>query len=112
MNKQSDPSGELFQNYSRHYATGAERGGRRVDRLPDDWGRLKRDRLPRWIDEIPKDARILDAGCAQGHYLEALRRVGFTNLTGVDLSEQLLADARQRLPQAQLSNLSPGKAGG
>ncbi|GAB6068649.1 hypothetical protein JCM13664_19690 [Methylothermus subterraneus] len=101
MNSRRDPSHELFQNYARHYAAmGEGRGGRQ--RLPDDLERLKRDRLPRWIDEIPKEARILDAGCAQGHHLEALRRVGFTNLTGVELSEQLLSVARQRLPQAQL----------
>ncbi len=102
MEARQDPSHELFQNYARHYSTGEERDGRRVERLPDDVERLKRDRLPRWIEEIPKDVRILDAGCAQGHHLEALRRVGFTHLTGIDLSEELLADARQLLPQAQL----------
>jgi len=96
MNPTLDPSHELFQNYSRHYAT-RERRGR--ERLPAELERIKRDRLPRWIDEIPKDARILDAGCAQGHLLEALGRVGFSNLTGVDISAQLLAEARRRLPQ-------------
>ena len=100
MEARQDPSHDLFQNYARHYASMQERGRREL--LPYDLIRLKRDRLPRWIDEIPKDARILDAGCAQGNYLEMLSRVGFTNLTGVDLSEQLLADARRRLPQAQL----------
>lgn len=99
--KRNDPR-VLFQNYARHYSTGEERGGRRVERLPDDLEKLKRDRLPRWIDEIPRDARILDAGCAQGHYLEALRRVGFTNLSGIDFSEELLSVARQRVPQAHL----------
>ncbi len=102
MEAKQDPTHELFQNYARHYSTGEARGGRRVERLPNDLERLKRDRLPRWIEEIPKDSWILDAGCAQGHYLEGLQRVGFTNLTGVDLSEKLLADARQRLPQTQL----------
>ncbi|GAB6049864.1 hypothetical protein JCM16106_07080 [Hydrogenophilus islandicus] len=97
-----DPSYDLFQNYARHYKTGEERGGRRVDRVPDDLERLKRDRLPPWIDEIPKNARILDAGCAQGHLLLTLARVGFENLTGVDLSDQLLAEARAHVPQAQL----------
>ena len=100
MEAKQDHSHELFQNYARHYASMQERWRREL--LPGDLTRLKRDRLPRWIDEIHKDAKILDAGCAKGYYLEMLSRVGFTNLTGVDLSEQLLADARQRLPQAQL----------
>jgi 2-polyprenyl-3-methyl-5-hydroxy-6-metoxy-1,4-benzoquinol methylase len=95
-----DPSHDLFQNYARHYDSMEKLG--RGQRVPDDLERLKRDRLPPWIDEIPKDARILDAGCAQGHLLLMLARVGFENLTGVDLSAQLLAEARARVPQAQL----------
>lgn len=95
----TDPSHELLQNYDRHYSAMEPKGR---ERLPLEIERIKRDRLPVWIDEIPKTARILDAGCAQGHHLEALQRVGFTHLTGVELSEQLLSVARRRLPQAQL----------
>lgn len=89
----SDTSQKLFERYARHYQTMEVH-----ERLPDELERLRRDRLPCWIDEIPKDARMLDAGCAQGHLLEALRRVGFTNLIGFDLSAESLAAARMRLP--------------
>lgn len=82
----------LFDHYAAHYHAMEKR-----ERLPDDLERLKRDRLPRWIHETPRTARVLDAGCAEGHWLEALRRVGFKNLTGVDLSAQLLEMARGRL---------------
>lgn len=88
-----DPSKELFDNYARHYATMGV-----VERLPDDIDKLRRDRLPAWLDAVPKDAHILDAGCAQGDLLAALSRVGYTDLTGVDLSAQLLATARTKLP--------------
>lgn len=88
-----DWSKELFDNYARHYASMGE-----IERVPDDIDKLRRDRLPAWIDSIPKDARILDAGCAQGDLLLALSRVGYTHLTGVDLSAQLLATARTKLP--------------
>lgn len=86
----------LFANYTRHYESMAV-----IERLPDDLERVKRDRLPRWIDAVPKDSRVLDAGCAQGHLLAALHRVGFTQLTGVDLSSALLQAARERVPEAQ-----------
>lgn len=89
----NDPQQELFANYARHY----KKMGAYRDRLPDDLERLKRDRLPAWIDTIPRNARVLDVGCAEGHWLEALRRVGFSQLTGVELSAQLLESARARL---------------
>lgn len=89
----NDPSKALFENYARHYETMGE-----IERLPSDLDRLKRDRLPQWLDSIPQNARILDAGCAQGDLLAALSRVGYTNLVGVDISAQLLATARAKLP--------------
>jgi SAM-dependent methyltransferase len=103
----NDPNKQLFDNYARHH----ERAG--FDRLPEDLGKLKRDRLPRWIDEVPRNSRILDAGCAQGHLLAALQRVGFTDLTGVDLSSQLLQTASRLVPCARLieSNIRDFLAG-
>lgn len=95
MKQKENPSTRLYNNYSRHYTTMESRG--RGVRLPDDLAKLKRDRLPRWIDDISKTLRILDAGCAEGHLLEALRRVGFQNLTGIELSGQLISAARIRL---------------
>jgi SAM-dependent methyltransferase len=91
----SDPNKQLFDNYARHHE-GADSG-----RLPEDLEKLKRDRLPRWIDEVPRNSCILDAGCAQGHLLAALQRVGFTDLTGVDLSSQLLQTASRLVPCAR-----------
>ncbi|WP_170161818.1 class I SAM-dependent methyltransferase [Desulfosoma caldarium] len=90
----SDFTFELFARYARHDDRMAFR-----ERLPDDPEKLRRDRLPSCFSEIPKEASILDLGCAQGHLLEALRRVGYTKLTGVDVSSELLAVAQQRLPE-------------
>ncbi len=39
--------------------------------------------------------RVLDVGCGSGIYLEALRSMGF-DVTGVDLSEEMLATCRNR----------------
>lgn len=84
---------ELFENYSRHYL-----GLDIRERLPDSLERVKRDRLPRWIDEVPKAARIMDAGCGQGHLLAALNRFGYEELVGIELSASQLSAAQKLLP--------------
>lgn len=90
----SDSSREVFDNYEQHYATTGARNFRSLQ----DVQRFRLDRLPRWIGEVAKQAHILDAGCASGYLLGLLHDSGYTRLTGVDLSAQLLSKARQNLP--------------
>jgi ubiquinone/menaquinone biosynthesis C-methylase UbiE len=42
------------------------------------------------IDQLPRDTAIVDIFCGRGNGLVVLRDWGFTNLTGVDLSPELL----------------------
>ncbi|MGE0456269.1 MAG: class I SAM-dependent methyltransferase [Vicinamibacteria bacterium] len=54
--------------------------------------------------QLPPSARLLDIGCATGElikYLQA-RFPGFS-FTGVDVFEPLLAEARQRVPEARFA---------
>ena len=53
------------------------------------------------IDLIAPDNNepLLDLGCGAGRHLVAFHRVGFTQLVGIDLSEELLAVARKRLDE-------------
>jgi SAM-dependent methyltransferase len=83
-----------YENYAAHYDSAV---GKRVRRDWDEVQSLRLDRLPRWIDRVHKDARILDAGCATGYLLGLLSAHGYTRLTGVDLSPTLAATARDRL---------------
>jgi SAM-dependent methyltransferase len=48
---------------------------------------------------------ILDAGCGSGDNLEALARENRYELSGIDVSEQALAIARKRVPDASLGIL-------
>jgi len=48
----------------------------------------------------PRDAPLLDLGCGAGRHLLALREAGFTDLTGLDLSTDLLEVAARRLEGA------------
>ncbi len=90
----TDPSKEIFDNYLRNY----ERRGKGYFRSLEDVRALHLDRLPRWIARIGKDAPILDAGCATGYQLGLLHGMGYTRLTGVDVSAQLIETARSLLP--------------
>ena len=61
--------------------------------------------LQRWVEQSglnPRHAWVLEMGCGSGGNLAALIRLGFTpaNLTGVELIEERVAEARRRLPPA------------
>ncbi|MEJ5210899.1 MAG: methyltransferase domain-containing protein [Burkholderiales bacterium] len=89
-----DPSLELFKDYEKHYAAA---GAGRWQVAPDKVRAYYLDRLPRWLDRIPRDARILDAGCANGYLLSLFAANGYGNLLGVELSAQLADAARRNL---------------
>lgn len=51
-----------------------------------------------WLDGVRRDARMLDYGCGYGRVTAELRRRGFTDVSGVDLSPALIARARRSHP--------------
>ena len=51
--------------------------------------------------ELPEGARVLDVGCGPGRHLIGLARAGLS-VTGVDVSESLLAIARDAANEAEL----------
>jgi len=90
----NDPSKEVFDNYLPQYEKLMAPGFYSLQYVK----RFRLERLPRWLDRVDKQAQVLDAGCATGYLLSLLDESGYQNLTGVDLSAQLLHEARQRLP--------------
>lgn len=54
--------------------------------------------LKGWMPQ-EKSARILDAACGHGNALYAFHSWGYSNLEGVDLSEEQVYEARKRFPQ-------------
>jgi SAM-dependent methyltransferase len=61
--------------------------------------------VPRWVEgqrrfveevfaSLPRTSRVLDCGCGDGVGLEALRRLGFQRLAGVELSGRKAGRAR------------------
>lgn len=54
----------------------------------------------------PRDKPLLDLCCGAGRHLVALRQAGFDHLTGLDLSADLLAEARSRLTAESMEGIN------
>lgn len=62
------------------------------------WFQARRDMVFRLIQDLrlPASAAILEIGCSGGPLLQRLRGAGYTDLTGIDVSEAGIAVAQQR----------------
>jgi ubiquinone/menaquinone biosynthesis C-methylase UbiE len=73
----------------------------------DEPSSLLRKRLQR--NAIPESAwvgkRVLDAGCGGGRYTVAWRMLGARSVTGVDVSESGIADARARVVASHINGV-------
>lgn len=58
------------------------------------------------LDGLPKDARILDLGCGAGELLAALIESGYTNCSGIDISAEQVALAKEwKLPAEEADGI-------
>lgn len=62
------------------------------------WFVARRDMLFKFLAKynIPKDAKILDIGCAAGTFLLELQNAGYTNLTALDYSADAIARVKEK----------------
>ncbi|MDF7812728.1 class I SAM-dependent methyltransferase [Hymenobacter sp. YC55] len=62
------------------------------------WFQARRDMVFRLVQDLqlPRNAAILEIGCSGGPLLQRLRSSGYTDLTGIDVSEAGIAVAQQR----------------
>lgn len=59
-----------------------------------------------FLEDVPRDAKILEVGCNLGNQLLLLQQMGFTNLHGIEIQSYALEHARRRIPEASLSQAS------
>ena len=59
---------------------------------------LTEEAIKTYVDplNLKKDARILDVGCDTGAFLDIMKNKGYTNMTGITLSEKNAKDIRGR----------------
>lgn len=58
-----------------------------------------------WVAERDKDELVVDLGCGAGELLLTLKRLGFKNLTGCDLSAEQVLVAQTLFPTVKEQNL-------
>lgn len=60
----------------------------------------------RFLEAIPREARILEVGCNMGTQLLVLEKMGFTNLYGIEIQSYALERAKERIARATLIEAS------
>lgn len=72
-----------------------------------------RREIVRWISEQEPSGTLLEIGCGTGHILKSLAQSTDCKLTGIDLSPEMLAIAKRKLPpeinlhQTDLADFNP-----
>jgi ubiquinone/menaquinone biosynthesis C-methylase UbiE len=56
------------------------------------------EQIKEFVDSLPSNAKVLDAGCGGGRDTKLLQEAG-TNTTGLDLSSGLINEAKKRHPE-------------
>jgi len=52
----------------------------------------------RFLADIPRSASILEVGCNLGNQLILLQQMGFENLNGIEIHEEIVKNAQFRVP--------------
>jgi SAM-dependent methyltransferase len=60
------------------------------------WFTSRRLTIMSFIDKLPRDAKILDIGCSGGVLLQDLKNAGYTNVTGLDFSDEAIEQCKSK----------------
>jgi SAM-dependent methyltransferase len=95
MNRDDDRT--IYQNAFQAYFSHYERMGHRRPSQSLDPITIKTWFIRRWMDDLPRNAAILDIGCGWGHQLYALGKSGFYDLFGIEIAESSFRIASEEL---------------
>ncbi len=91
---------DLYKNYGRDFQD-AELFDTKI---AERWGKAYIWYLKNWLPD-KKDALIADLGCGHGKLLYLLRKLGYVNLTGVDISNDQVVLARKICQNVEQSDV-------
>jgi SAM-dependent methyltransferase len=77
---------------------GESKGARR-------YRRYLRKRLEPWLVDIPRSAVVADLGCGDGILLQVFQELGFSNLHGVEGSNEMWALCSRKFPHVEKGDL-------
>ena len=69
------------------------------------WYKILHERVLESLEELSPSSAILDIGCGTGGCLNMLQQQGFTNCSGIDLSEHALEQCKRRKVNARKGDL-------
>jgi len=84
----------IYGNYARNFQGAPKTFDRHA---AWQWGRAQRYYLHDWLPQ-DKSARIVDLACGGGKLLYFFKRMGYSNISGVDISPEQVELARQVTP--------------
>jgi len=101
-NAEEDFRTKLYQNYVSDYkkVTSAKSDKDKKS----DYDIYKRRYLP-LLREYSKDCKFIEVGCGNGYVMQFFREEGFTNIYGIDISEEQVKSAKEKGLNAEIKNI-------
>ncbi len=91
----------IYENYASNFQDAPETFD---ETAAWQWGRAQRYYLRQWLP-TDKNAHIVDLACGGGKLLYFFKRMGYTNITGVDISPEQVKLAKQVTPDVEEANV-------
>jgi predicted TPR repeat methyltransferase len=98
---QTDFRNELYKRYDSTYKIHISNFDEPL--IQNMWKWFDKKYLP-LISSYPKESPILELGCGRGYMLEYLRKHGFSNLKGIDISEEQISISRKKGFDVDIAN--------
>ncbi len=100
-NRTADYRARIYENYASNFQDAAKTFD---ENAAWQWGRAQRYYLRHWLPE-GKTAKIVDLACGGGKLLYFFKRMGYTNIAGVDISPEQVRLAKQVTPNVGEANV-------
>jgi pseudaminic acid biosynthesis-associated methylase len=105
--RQTPQTNQWTGDFGRAYTDRNTLDRRELDSLYQTNYGITRSRMNEsFLEEIPRDARILEVGCNCGNQLRVLQEMGFSRLWGAEVQSYALESARARTQGVQLAQAS------